>query len=300
MLEAPRFSPAGNRREPALALPGEFFDGEVNQPVLHQAVKTFLNNQRQGTASTKTRSFVSGGNQKPWKQKGTGRARQGSIRAPHWRGGGIVFGPHPRDYRSEIPRKVRQLARRSALNARASEGSMFVVERLLFDAPKTARLAELLHRLGVAERKVLLLTNGNNGNVFLSSRNLPDLKVMNYLEASAYDVLWADVVVVEEGAITGQVPEVSEDASSLDTKQPRAKREPATAKSKKKAVKAARAAAEEEEAEARPRKPAKKEAARSTRAKAKAPATKAKAKKSGKTTAKKPAAKKAPKKKGGK
>ena len=288
MLEAPHFSPAGNRRNAAFALPGEYFDGDVNQPVLHQAVKTFLNNQRQGTASTKTRSFVSGGNQKPWKQKGTGRARAGSSRSPVWRGGGIVFGPHPRDYRSDIPRKVRQLARRSALNARASEGSMFVVEQLLFDAPKTSRLVELLHRLGVAERKVLLLTNGNNGMVFLSGRNIADLRIMNYLEASAYDVLWAEVVVVEQGAITGEVPKVSEDASSLDTRSPRAKREPASAKAKKKAVKAAKAAAEEP----KPKKKAK--------PKAKAPAKKAKAKKAGKTTAKKPAAGKAPKKKGGK
>jgi len=292
MLEAPHFSPAGNRRDAAFALPDEYFDGEVNQPVLHQAVKTFLNNQRQGTASTKTRSFVSGGNQKPWKQKGTGRARQGSIRAPHWRGGGIVFGPHPRDYRSDIPRKVRQLARRSALNARASEGSMFVVEQLQFDAPKTARLVELLHRLGVAERKVLLLTNGNNGNVFLSGRNIADLRIMNYQEASAYDVLWAEVVVAEQGAITGEVPQVSEDASSLDTRQPRAKREPASGKLKKKAARAAKA-----EAEAAP--VAKKKAAKA-KVKAKAPAKKAKAKAAGKTAAKKPAAKKAPKKKGGK
>ncbi|HEV8125454.1 MAG TPA: 50S ribosomal protein L4 [Gemmatimonadales bacterium] len=292
MLEAPHFSPAGNRRDAAFALPGEYFDGDVNQPVLHQAVKTFLNNQRQGTASTKTRSFVSGGNQKPWKQKGTGRARQGSIRAPHWRGGGIVFGPHPRDYRSDIPKKVRQLARRSALNARASEGSMFVVEQLQFDAPKTARLVELLHRLGVAERKVLLLTNGNNGNVFLSGRNIADLRIMNYQEASAYDVLWAEVVVAEQGAITGEVPTVSEDASSLDTRTPRAKREPASARTKKKAARAARA-----EAEAAP--VAKKKTAKA-KVKAKAPAKKAKAKKAGKTTAKKPAAKKAPKKKGGK
>ena len=93
MLEAPHFSATGARHKAAFALPAELFDGTVNEPVLHQAVKTFLGNQRQGTAATKTRSFVSGGNQKPWKQKGTGRARAGSTRAPHWRGGGTVFGP---------------------------------------------------------------------------------------------------------------------------------------------------------------------------------------------------------------
>jgi large subunit ribosomal protein L4 len=292
MLEAQHYSPGGAKREAAFALPGDYFDGEVNRPVLHQAVKTYLNNQRQGTHSTKTRSFVSGGNQKPWKQKGTGRARQGSIRAPHWRGGGIVFGPHPRDYRADIPRKVRQLARRSALNARASEGSVLVVEKLVFDAPRTARLMELLSRLGVAGRKVLVLTHGHNANVFLSGRNVPGVEVMSYVEAAAYDILWSDVVVVEQGAVGGEVPGGDGDAGSLDTRQPRARREPGAAKTRKKAAKAAAAAAAE--AEARPRKKAVK------KAKAAAPKKKPAAKKSARSAAKKPAAKKAPKKKGGK
>src|SRR4026208_2110979 len=107
MIEAPHYSSAGAKRDAKFALPAEYFDGTVNEPVLHQAVKVFLNNQRQGTSKTKTRSFVSGGNQKPWKQKGTGRARQGSTRAPHWRGGGIVFGPHPRPHGEDLPRARR-------------------------------------------------------------------------------------------------------------------------------------------------------------------------------------------------
>ena len=127
MIEAPHYSPAGAKRTGAFALPADVFDGTVNEPVLHQAVKVYLNNQRQGTAKTKTRSFVSGGNQKPWKQKGTGRARQGSTRAPHWRGGGIVFGPIPRDYRTDIPRKVRAArpevgAQRAGTRGRAPRG----------------------------------------------------------------------------------------------------------------------------------------------------------------------------------
>ena len=292
MLEAAHYSPGGAKRDSAFALPGDYFDGDVNQPVLHQAVKTYLNNQRQGTHSTKTRSFVSGGNQKPWKQKGTGRARQGSIRAPHWRGGGIVFGPHPRDYRSDIPKKVRQLARRSALNARASEGSVLVVEKLVFDGPKTSRLMELLNRLGVAGRKVLVLTHGHNMNVFLSGRNVPEIQVMSYIEASAYDILWSEVVVVEQGAITGEVPAGNGDAGSLDTKAPRAKRQPGAAKTKRKAAKAAAIAAADAE-------PKKKKTAK--KAKAAAPKKKPAAKKkSTKSAARKPAAKKAPKKKGGK
>jgi len=207
MIEAPHYSAAGAKRDAKFALPSDYFDGTVNEPVLHQAVRVFLNNQRQGSAATKTRSFVSGGNQKPWKQKGTGRARQGSTRAPHWRGGGTVFGPQPRDYRSEIPRKVKQLARRSALNARAREGALHVIERFAFRAPKTAQLATLLGSLGIAGRKALVLTSGNNENVFLSGRNIPTVEVLPYAEASAYDILWSDAVIVEEGALTGVVPE---------------------------------------------------------------------------------------------
>ncbi len=207
MIEAPHYSSAGAKRDANFALPAEYFDGTVNEPVLHQAVKVYLNNQRQGTHMTKSRSFVSGGNQKPWKQKGTGRARQGSTRAPHWRGGGIVFGPSPRDYRTDIPRKVRQLARKSALNARAREGAVHVIERLAFRAPKTAQLAELLGSLGIDGRKALVLTAGHNPNAYLSGRNLPGVAVMAYAEASAYEILWSEAVVVEEGALTGVMPE---------------------------------------------------------------------------------------------
>src|SRR5207249_893358 len=113
MIEAPHYSAAGAKKK-SVRLPAALFDGTVNEHALHRAVVTFLANQRQGTSDTKTRSEVSGGNQKPWRQKGTGRARQGSTRAPHWRHGGIVFGPHPRDYRLGIPKKVRQLAKKSA------------------------------------------------------------------------------------------------------------------------------------------------------------------------------------------
>ena len=205
-FQAPAFTAKGTSRD-SVALPAELFDGTVHMPAMHQAVKAFLANQRQGTAATKTRGFVVGGNQKPWKQKGTGRARQGSIRAPHWRGGGIVFGPQPRDYHTEVPRKVKQLARKSAFNARAREGRLHIVEKVTFAAPKTKQLAELLGKLGVDDRKVLVLTATHNPNAYLSSRNLPDVQVMRWADASAYDVLWADAVVVEEGAITGVIPE---------------------------------------------------------------------------------------------
>jgi large subunit ribosomal protein L4 len=284
MIEAPHYSSAGTKRDAKFALPAEYFDGTVNEPVLHQAVKVYLNNQRQGTHMTKTRSFVSGGNQKPWKQKGTGRARQGSIRAPHWRGGGIVFGPSPRDYRTDIPRKVKQLARRSALNARAREGAVHVVERLAFRAPRTAQLADLLGSLGVAGRKTLVLTAGHNPNAYLSGRNLPGVQVMAYPEASAYDVLWSDVIVVEEGALTGIMPEPLPE----ETEAERAER--AAAGKTGRAGKAGRPTAS----------PSKK----APKAKAVAKAKPVKAKAAKKTTAKKsadkPAKKPAPKKKGSK
>jgi large subunit ribosomal protein L4 len=246
MIEAPHYSSAGAKRDANFALPADYFDGTVNEPVLHQAVKVYLNNQRQGTHMTKSRSFVSGGNQKPWKQKGTGRARQGSIRSPQWRGGGVVFGPTPRDYRTDIPRKVRQLARKSALNARAREGALHVVERLAFRAPKTAQLAGLLGSLGLDGRKALVLTAGHNPNAYLSGRNLPSVEVMAYPEASAYDILWSEAVVVEEGALTGVMPEPLAEETEAEkaerTEKAERKRRPAAAKpaSKAKSPKAAK------------------------------------------------------------
>ena len=158
-FDAETYSVHGTPR-PAVRLPETVFDGTVNMPVMHQAVKAFLANQRQGNAATKIRKYVTGGNQKPWKQKGTGRARQGSIRAPHWVGGGTVFGPIPRSYAQYVPRQVRALARKSALNARARTGAVKVIDAFRYEEPSTRRLQQLLTTLGVADRKVLILTDG--------------------------------------------------------------------------------------------------------------------------------------------
>jgi large subunit ribosomal protein L4 len=263
MIEAPHYSAEGAKRGTNFSLPEDYFDGTVNEPVLHQAVKVYLNNQRQGTHQTKSRSFVSGGNQKPWKQKGTGRARQGSIRAPHWRGGGVVFGPTPRDYRTEIPRKVRQLARKSALNARAREGAVHVIERLAFRAPKTAQLAGLLGSLGLDGRKALVLTAGHNPNAYLSGRNLPSVEVMAYPEASAYDILWSEAVLVEEGALTGVMPEPLEEETEAE-KVERAE------KAQKKRPKAAKPAAKAKKPKAEKKAEAKAKTAKKTTAKKRA------------------------------
>jgi large subunit ribosomal protein L4 len=201
-LEVLAYGADGTRRPRAVRLPAEPFDGTVHEAAMHQAVTTWLANQRQGTAQTKTRSFVTGGNQKPWRQKGTGRARQGSSRSPLWPGGGTTFGPLPRDYRRGIPRKVRRLARRSALNARAREHAISVIAPLTFEAPKTRRVAELLDRLGLGgERRVLVLTHELNANLLLSARNLGRVAVMRYADASAYDILRAHALVIEEPAL---------------------------------------------------------------------------------------------------
>src|SRR3972149_1734563 len=194
MIEAPHYSAAGEKRSHPFSLPGEVFDGTVNEDVLHQAVKTFLNNQRQGTAKTKTRTEVSGGNQKPWKQKGTGRARAGSTRAPHWRGGGVAFGPIPRSYRADLPRKVRQLARRSALNARAREGMLAVIDPLAMASPKTQALLGLLAKLELGTGKTLILTAGAKTAVYLSGRNVPHITVLPFSDATAYDILRAEML----------------------------------------------------------------------------------------------------------
>src|SRR5512133_3478394 len=235
-LQASAYSAQGTARD-KVALPDDLFDGTVNMPVMHQAVKAYLANQRQGNAATKIRKYVVGGNQKPWKQKGTGRARAGSTRAPHWVGGGTVFGPTPRSYAQYVPRQVRALARKSALNARARENAIFIIDRFEFDAPKTSRLKALVDRLDAAERKVLILTDGVKPNVFLSGRNLPTVHVMPYSDVSTYHILWSDVVLIEAGAIGHTLAPVAETEAA-----PRVK-----AEKKSRPAKAAKTAAEREE-----------------------------------------------------
>ena len=213
-FEAGSFTADGTARQ-RVTLPAALFDGTVNVPVMHQVVKAFLANQRQANAHTKTRGLVTGGNQKPWKQKGTGRARQGSTRAPHWVGGGTVFGPtNERNYEQKVPRKVRQLGRKSALNARAREGAIYVIDRFTLETPKTATILALVTKLDVAARKVLILTDGQKPAVFLSARNLPNVHVMPYGDASTYHVLWSDVVLIESGALGQPVEEERDEAEA--------------------------------------------------------------------------------------
>lgn len=209
MQSARYFSAAGEAGEDR-QLPEGLFDGIVNEAVLHQVIKAYLANQRQGTASTKNRSAVAGGGRKAWRQKGTGRARQGSIRAPHWRGGGIAFGPIPRSYHQDIPRKVKALARRSAFNARALGEQISIIAGFELDTPKTRRVTELLGKIGVAEKKVLVLTAEIHPGLLLSARNLQNVRVMPFREASAYDVMNANALIIEEAAldaVTSETPQ---------------------------------------------------------------------------------------------
>jgi large subunit ribosomal protein L4 len=212
-FQAAAYTAQGTTRD-KIALPEQLFDGTVNMPVMHQAVKAYLANQRQGNAATKIRKYVIGGNQKPWKQKGTGRARQGSIRAPNWVGGGTVFGPIPRSYAQYVPRQVRALARKSALNARARENAIYVIDLFDFDAPKTSRLKGLIDRLGATDQKVLILTDGVKTNVFLSGRNLPTVHVMPYSDVSTYHILWSDVVLIESGALGQSLDPIAEERAA--------------------------------------------------------------------------------------
>jgi large subunit ribosomal protein L4 len=208
-FNAPAYTARGTERE-QVTLPGETFDGTINMPVMHRAVKAYLANQRQGNAATKKRGAVTGGSQKPWRQKGTGRARQGSRRAPNFVGGGTVFGPQPRSYAEYVPRQVRALARKSALNSRARENAIFVIDNFAYDAPKTRTLLTLLDSLGVAGQKVLILTDGAKPNVYLSSRNIPWAHVMPFSDVSTYHVLWSDYVVIESSALGIELEPVAE------------------------------------------------------------------------------------------
>jgi large subunit ribosomal protein L4 len=266
-MNAAAYTAQGAARD-KVTLPPDLFDGTVNMPVMHQAVKAFLANQRQGNASTKTRGFVIGGNQKPWKQKGTGRARQGSTRAPQWVGGGTVFGPRPRSYAEAVPRKVRQLARKSALNARARENAIIVIDALEYDAPKTSQLVGLFGALGIAGKKVLILTDGVKPNVYLSSRNLTDTKVLNYPDVSTYHILWSDVVVIESSAL-GQgldaiAPDQAEEPTEAKTAAPR---KPAKKSARKSATKSTGRKTATKSAAAK--KPARKSASKKTKPAAK-------------------------------
>jgi large subunit ribosomal protein L4 len=173
---------------------------EPNDTVLYDAITLARNNQRQGTAETKTRSEVSGGGIKPWKQKGTGRARQGSIRAPHWPGGGVVFGPHMRSYAKKMNRKERRLALKSALSYKVIESEMIIVDNFNLESGKTKEALTALNNLK-ATKKVLLVVDELTDNVILATRNLSNVVLIEASEINTYDVVAADNMIITESAV---------------------------------------------------------------------------------------------------
>lgn len=176
------------------------FAAEVNEYALHQVVVALLANKRQGTQSTKTRSEVRGGGIKPWRQKGTGRARQGSIRAPQWIKGGIVFAPKPRDYRVSVPKSMRKVAMKSALTSKVQENQMIVLESLNFEAPKTKNIVEMLKALEA--NKALIITAESNEIVYKSARNIQGINIIPANNINVYDLLKYEKVIITKDAVS--------------------------------------------------------------------------------------------------
>lgn len=176
------------------------FATEVNEYALHQVVVSLLANKRQGTQSTKTRSEVRGGGIKPWRQKGTGRARQGSIRAPQWIKGGIVFAPKPRDYRVSVPKSMRKVAMKSALTSKVQENQMIVLESLSFEAPKTKNMVEMLKAFEA--NKALIITAESNEAVYKSARNIQGISVIPANNINVYDILKYEKLFITKDAVS--------------------------------------------------------------------------------------------------
>lgn len=183
-----------------ITLNEKVFNVAVNTAVLHQTVVAQLANKRQGTQSAKTRAEVRGGGIKPWRQKGTGRARQGSIRSPQWAGGGIVFAPKPRDYRITLPKSMRKVAMKSALTSKVLDNNMIVLESLEFDAPKTK---DFMKMLGAFEaKKALIITLESNNNVYKSARNIQGVSVIPVNNINVYDLLKYEKLIITQDAVS--------------------------------------------------------------------------------------------------
>lgn len=177
------------------------FNESINEHAVHQVVTSQLAKIRKGTASTKTRSQVRGGGRKPWRQKGTGRARHGSIRSPLWVGGGITFGPKPRSFNKKVPKKVKRLALRSILTDKLQNDGLIVLENLKFDQPKTSQMVEVLKNLELAGAKVVIVIAEKDANIYLSARNIPGVKTLVVDALNAYDLLNNDYVIIANEAV---------------------------------------------------------------------------------------------------
>jgi large subunit ribosomal protein L4 len=183
-------------------LPSALFDGVVNKAVLYDAVRMYLANRRSGTAKVQGRSEVTFSKRKPYRQKGTGRARAGKRSSPIWRGGGVVFGPHHRDYRIAIPKKMKRLALKSALTDKGRGEGVVVVEGVSMEEPKTKRVSDFLSVAGLGDKKVLFVVDSYNENIFKSTRNIPGVELMISRNINAYEVLRADVLLLTKEALS--------------------------------------------------------------------------------------------------
>ena len=182
-------------------LDDKIFGIQPNDHAIYLSVKAFLANQRQGTHKAKERSEVRGGGKKPWKQKGRGTARAGTIRSPLWIGGGTIFGPRPRDYRQKLPQKVKQLARKSALSYKAKDEQLLVVEDFSFEKPRTKDFISMLDALKVSGKKILLLTAKTDTNIYRSGRNINKVSVLEASNVSTYDILNSQLLILQYSAV---------------------------------------------------------------------------------------------------
>ncbi len=176
------------------------FGIEVNQHVVYEVVKNHLANKRQGTQSTKTRAEVRGGGRKPWRQKGTGRARAGSTRSPIWTGGGVIFAPKPRDYSYKVPKKIKRLAMKSALTSKVLENEIIIVDELSLDAPKTKDMVNVLNKLS-ADRKALIVTLNPEGNLIKSANNIPNVQTTVVGNLNVYEILKYNSLIITKEAV---------------------------------------------------------------------------------------------------
>jgi large subunit ribosomal protein L4 len=184
-----------------LSLPETIFSICAKQGAVHDAIVNYLANQRQGTHATKTKGLVSGGGKKPYKQKGTGRARAGSNRSPLWKGGGTIFGPQPRDYSYSLPRKAKKAALHSALSAKLADGEITVIDGISFDKPRTKDMVALLKNLGLHDKTILIVVPEKNENVIFSARNIPGVKVMRVADLNTYEVAAHNRLLITRQAI---------------------------------------------------------------------------------------------------
>jgi len=185
----------------SVALPNEVFEVEPNDHLIYQAVRTQMTNSRQGTVSTKNRTMVRGGGRKPWRQKGRGTARAGTIRSPLWVGGGRVFGPQPRNFKMKINKKMKRQARQSAYSHKVKQEAVILVEDFKLENPKTKEIFQILKNLNIQDKKVMLLTTEYDADIMRAGRNIPNLIIRQASDTSTYDILNCEMLLIQQNAL---------------------------------------------------------------------------------------------------